>query len=162
MARNTSSRRLVPTTVAPWRRISTTECLPSARASEAPSAGFTTRRLVSPKSSRLSQNGPTAPIPAPGWNTRTNGSPLMQGGMMMAHRDHVRPRLEDLAMDDALRIEVHGRRLDGLRVEVELQDVVRLHQLGGTRAREEIAPRIVGMADADMAEGVDHAFVGEN
>ena len=41
-----------PTTVAPCRRISTAECGPSARASERPSSGLATSRLLSPNSSR--------------------------------------------------------------------------------------------------------------
>ena len=41
----------------PWRRISTIQFGPSAFASERPSSGLTTSRLVSPNSSRLSQNG---------------------------------------------------------------------------------------------------------
>src|SRR5262249_13193571 len=50
--RNTSSRTLAPTTVAPCRRISTAQCGPRARASERPSSCLTTSRLVSPNSSR--------------------------------------------------------------------------------------------------------------
>src|SRR5215469_17065906 len=50
--RNTNSRTFAPTTVAPWRRISTAQWGPRARASERPSSGLTTSRLVSPKSSR--------------------------------------------------------------------------------------------------------------
>src|SRR5262252_2518532 len=46
--RKTSSRTSAPTTVAPCRRISTAQWGPSARASERPSSGLTTSRLVSP------------------------------------------------------------------------------------------------------------------
>src|SRR5258708_28721959 len=43
--------------------------------------------------------------------------------MMMAHRNYVRPRFENLAMDDALGVELRRRWLDGLRVEGEFQAV---------------------------------------
>ena len=65
MVRNTSSMRFFAATVAPWRRISTSQYGPSALASERPSSGLSTRRLVSPNSSRLSQNGTFSPICAP-------------------------------------------------------------------------------------------------
>ena len=55
---------------------------PSARASEAPYSGFTTSRLVSPNSSRLSQNGALAPIEAPRWNTGASGTPEIANGMI--------------------------------------------------------------------------------
>src|SRR5215470_13388136 len=82
--------------------------------------------------------------------------------MMMAHRSHVRPRFENLAMDDALGIELCGRRLDGLGVEVEFQNVGWLYQLRRTRPRQEVPTWVVGMANAHMPEGVDHALMGEN
>src|SRR5262245_4671906 len=63
--RNTQSRTLMPATVTPCRIINTIQCLPSARASEAPSSGFTTSILVSPNSSRWSQNGGRIPPTAP-------------------------------------------------------------------------------------------------
>jgi len=68
--------------VAPWRRITTIEWLPNARASDAPSSDFTTSRLVSPNSSRLSQNGAYRPIAAPRWNTGTSGTPEIANGMI--------------------------------------------------------------------------------
>jgi len=82
MVRNTSSCSERPATVAPCRRISTIQCGPSARASDRPSSGLTTSRLVSPNSSRLSQIGALAPIVAPRWKTGTTGTPAMQYGMM--------------------------------------------------------------------------------
>ena len=36
------------------------------------------------------------------------------------------------------------------------------HQFGRARARQQIGVRVVGMAHADMAEGVDDAFVGDD
>ena len=65
VVRNVSSSSVVPETVAPCRRISTIQYGPSARAKEAPSSGFATIILVSPNSSRLSQNGAFSPKVAP-------------------------------------------------------------------------------------------------
>jgi hypothetical protein len=49
-----------------------------------------------------------------------------------------------------------------LRFEVVFDEVVRRHQFGRSRARQQVAARIVGMAHADMPEGVDDAFVGDH
>ncbi len=82
--------------------------------------------------------------------------------VMVADRVHLRPRLVDLAVDDALAVEPLLDRLDDLRVERELVNVLRLHQLRPARARQQIAARIGRMAHADVAEGVEHAFVGDH
>ncbi len=50
------------------------------RASERPSSGFTTKRLVSPNSSCWSQKGVSSPIDAPRWKTGTIGFSAMQNG----------------------------------------------------------------------------------
>ena len=71
---------MVPTRVAPWRRIRIIQCAPSAFASDWPSSGLTTSMLVSPNSSRLSQNGAAVPSTAPMWNTGTSSMPVMQNG----------------------------------------------------------------------------------
>src|SRR5262249_34983659 len=47
-------------------------------------------------------------------------------------------------------------------IERHLQDVGRLHQLRGAMPRDEIAVRILRIADADVSERIDNAFVGEN
>jgi hypothetical protein len=80
--------------------------------------------------------------------------------MMMNHRHHVGPRLIDAAMNDTLGKELLGRRLHRLRIERELEHVGGLHQLRRARARQQIAIGITRMAQADMAEGVQHALVG--
>src|ERR1700694_4885668 len=80
----------------------------------------------------------------------------------MADRVDVGPRLIDAAMDDALAVERHARRRYRLGVERELVDVRGLDQLRAARAGEEIAARIAGVAHADMAEAVEHAFVGDD
>jgi hypothetical protein len=82
--------------------------------------------------------------------------------MMVADGDDVRPRLVDLAVDHPLGIELHLGLDERSRVERELQDVGQLNQLGRARARQQVAPGIAGVAAADMAEGVEHAFMGEN
>src|SRR5262249_15001735 len=52
--------------------------------------------------------------------------------------------------------------LHRLGVEGEFENVVGLDQSRGPRPRQEIATGIAGMADADMAERIDHALVAED
>ena len=78
---------------------------------------------------------------------------------MVAHGVHVRPRLKDLAVDHALRIRPFLRRYDRIGVEIVFEDVVRLDQSRRARARKELSIRIVRVAQADMAEGIEDAFV---
>ncbi len=80
IVRETSSRMSLPTTVAPWLFSSTAAWGPSLRASDSPSSGLTTSRLVSPNSSCWFQNGTVSPPAAPKWNTGTIGTPAMQNG----------------------------------------------------------------------------------
>ena len=84
------------------------------------------------------------------------------GGVMVADGEHVGPCLVDLAVDDALGIELHGRRLHRLGVQGEFENVVGLDQRRRARPRQQIAIGVAGMTDADMAEGVDDAFMAEN
>ena len=80
----------------------------------------------------------------------------------MAHRHDIAARLIDAAMDDALGIEPCGGALHRLGIELVLEDVVGLDQQRRARARQQVAVRIGGMAHADMAEGIDHALVGQD
>ena len=80
----------------------------------------------------------------------------------MTHGVDVRPRFEDLAMDDAFRIHGQRRRLHRLGIEVEFVEIARLDQLRRARARQEVPVWIFGMAHADMAERVEHAFMRDH
>ncbi len=83
-------------------------------------------------------------------------------GVMMADHHDIAARLIDAAVNDALGIE---RRLGGLHrlgIERVSQNIVRLDQERRARAREEITARIGRMAHANVTEGVEHAFMGEN
>ena len=80
MVRKVSSSSERPATVAPCRRISTVQYGPSARASEAPSSGLATNRLVLPNSVRLSQTGTCAPMVAPRWLSAFIFMPVTQNG----------------------------------------------------------------------------------
>jgi hypothetical protein len=82
--------------------------------------------------------------------------------VVVTHGVHVRPRLENLAMDHTLRIGPFLRRHDRVRVEIVFEDVGGLHQRRGARAREEVALRVSRMAHADVAEGIQEAFVGDD
>ena len=80
----------------------------------------------------------------------------------MTHGMHVGAQLIDAAMDHAFPIgQIAGRR-EQFGIEGELQDVGRLDQLRAARARKQISSRIGGMADADMTEAVEHAFMGDD
>ncbi len=101
------------------------------------------------------------------WNTGTSATPAMQNGitasgMMVADRHHVGPHLIDAAVDDPFRIKLHVRRLDRLGVERELQNVLGLDQSRRAGTREQVTAGILRMADADMAEGVENAFVRQH
>ena len=78
--------------------------------------------------------------------------------MAVHHRIDVRPRLVDLAVDEALAVEqlavVLG--IDGLAVEIEHEDIGRGHRFRRDRARHQIAMRIARIAHADMTEGIEH------
>ena len=82
--------------------------------------------------------------------------------VMVANSHHLRTCFVNLAMDDALAIKSRFDRRYDLRVEGELVNILRLHQLRAARARHQIAPRIGRMPHGDVAEGVEHAFVGNH
>ena len=65
-------------------------------------------------------------------------------------------------MDEAFRIYGRAARLDGLGVGVELENVLARNAARGERTRHEEMPRHARMADAHMAEAVEHALVIEN
>src|SRR5262245_13745128 len=65
-------------------------------------------------------------------------------------------------MDEPLEIRRPPARIDRRAVERELHDVVGLDAVGRARARQQVALRIVGMAHADVAEGIHHALAREN
>ena len=127
-----------------------------------------TSTLVSPNLSAMSHTGTLAPMKLPEWITgRSWVAAAMPNGSMSSAwacttAIDVRPRLVDRRMDEALEIERALLVPHRLAVEAELDDVVLLDQLGRERARDEEALRIVGMADADVAVGVDHVLLGED
>ena len=82
--------------------------------------------------------------------------------MVVHDRMHVRSLFVDRAVDEALQIGRAAALVDRRAVELIFDDVVALDAFGGAGAREQIALRIVGMAGADMAERIDHAFVRQN
>ena len=65
-------------------------------------------------------------------------------------------------MDEALGDRLASLGVQGIRVQVVLDHVLRLHPLRGKRAREVIALRIARRAQADVPVGVDHAVLGED
>ncbi len=81
----------------------------------------------------------------------------------MDYRIDVRPRLVDLAVDEALAVKqlaiVPG--VDGLAVEIEHENIGRRHRFRRERARDQIAVRVARVAHADMAEGVEHVKLSQ-
>src|SRR5215510_9373610 len=75
---------------------------------------------------------------------------------------HVRPRLIDAAVDEALEIRRPVARVDRIAFERELHDVVLLDALGRTRSRQQEALGIVGMARAHMPERVHDTLMRED
>ena len=73
----------------------------------------------------------------------------------------VGPRLEDRRMDEALEIGL-ALIVDRFAFLVELDQVVALDQFRRARARHEEALRIVRVAHADMAIGIDDVLVRQN
>ena len=76
---------------------------------------------------------------------------------------HVRPRAVDLAVDETLEVvrEIRGRA-DRLAAEIVFDDIGGGDEGGGEVARHQITAGIGGVAKADMAIGVEHAFVHQN
>ena len=82
--------------------------------------------------------------------------------MIVAHRHHVRPRLVDLAVNDALEEQPVLARAHRPVVEIERDDVVG-GDLGGRHAAgEPVALRVARIARADVAIGVEHAVVAQD
>src|SRR5438270_732182 len=79
-----------------------------------------------------------------------------------AHRSRPGRDSVDRRVDETLEVErslLVGHRLPG---EAKLDDIGLLDQLGRERARDEEVLRIIWMAYADMAIGVDHVLLGED
>lgn len=74
--------------------------------------------------------------------------------MAVNDRVYVWPRAIRLAVDETLEKHAPVAQIDWIGFEVEFHDVLSQHQSGRPRARQEIALRIRGMPDADMAPGI--------
>ena len=82
--------------------------------------------------------------------------------MIVHDRVHVRTRLEDLAVNEALAHRLPSPRIDRIAVEIVLHDVLRHHQLRRKRARQEIALGIAVRAHAYVSVGIDDAVLGQD
>ena len=101
------------------------------------------------------------------WNTGRIGTLVMLNGItpgewLWTTAIHVRPRLVDLAVDEALEEHAAAALVDGIAIEIELHDVGGGDVRRRHRARHQVAVRIGRVADADMAKGVEHALIGQN
>src|SRR5204862_7429352 len=83
-----------------------------------------------------------------------------RGGMIVHDRVHVRARLEDLTVDEALPYRLSSARIDRVAVEVVLHDVVWHHQFRRKLARQKIAPGIAVRAHAYVSVSIDDAVPG--
>src|SRR5262244_2013409 len=82
--------------------------------------------------------------------------------MAVQHCVHVRTRLVDLGMDEALRIDRAVALVERLCIKIELHDVSLADAARGERRRHQKTVLALGMTDADVAEAVDHALAVEN
>src|SRR5204862_8116032 len=84
------------------------------------------------------------------------------GRMAVNDGHHVRPRFVDFAVDEAFQEHRAAAGIDRIAVEIEFHDVAGGDQRRRQRPRHQEAIWIARMARADMAEGIDHAEVGED
>ena len=77
-------------------------------------------------------------------------------------RPDVRPRLVDLAVDEPFEVGGAGARIDRVRVEIVLHDVGHGDELGGERARHEVAARVAIVPRADVPVAVEHVLVRQD
>src|SRR5689334_14351754 len=82
--------------------------------------------------------------------------------MTVQHGVDVGPRLVDLGMDEALRIDRAIALVERLAVEIELHNVGPADTARRERRRHQKTVLALGMADADVAEAVDHALAVED
>ncbi len=80
----------------------------------------------------------------------------------MNDRVDIGPDLVDGAVDVALGVRLPAAGVDRGAVERKLHDVGRFDALRSPGARQAIAVGVAGMADADVAEGVDDPLAGED
>jgi transposase len=167
MARAVATRTFGPTTTLPWPRISATGLSPSAAARDWPSLPSRHQHVggaagvadFPDRNADVQERGVVNHRPQ---RRRRDAERDHAGGMRVDHAVDVRPRLVGLAVDEALDEQRTAAAVHRIGVEIELHDVLGGHQTGRDRARHQIAARIGGMADADMAIGVEHAAVVEN
>ena len=164
--RETSSRKLAPTTVAPWRFIRTAGCAPEAFASERPSSGFDDQQIgvaelldAGPRTAylRRPQHRDEKParlaLPAMAKHHRRR--------MMMAHRHHIGTRLIDAAVNDPLGVKLHLWRPNRFRIERVFQNVSARSEAANASVTGDSAG-VARMTRADMTESIEHAFIGED
>src|SRR5690349_7113258 len=82
--------------------------------------------------------------------------------MMMAHRIYIRSRLVDAAMDHPFAVQSDIGLLDRPRIEGELENIVRLHQLGSTRSRHQIASGVGRVPHGHVPERVENPFIRDH
>src|SRR5437763_473553 len=127
--RPTARGRLSPTVTEPCPRISAAGFAPSVFASDAPRA-----------EPRTSRSGPRLPLRAPAAEQRghvpqrahrhAGAAERHDRGRMVVHdREHIGPRLVDLAVDETLGHRFPAARIERVAVEVVLEDVLGLHAL---------------------------------
>lgn len=82
--------------------------------------------------------------------------------VVVADGAHVGARLVDRAMDRPLDVGWRRVAADLLTGQREALQVRLGHELRPERAGDEVVVRTLGVADADVAEGVEHALVGQD
>ena len=83
-------------------------------------------------------------------------------GVRVKNRHHVRTLFVDSAVDEALQIERARLGLRGRSIHIVGDNVACPHQAGAARDGEEKFCRVRGVAQADMAIGVEHFLMRQN
>ena len=80
----------------------------------------------------------------------------------MNHRHDVRTRLVDFAVDETLEVDGPAVGVQGRSIEIEFDDVLRLHASRRHVASEQEPVGVLVVAHAHMAEGIQHALVEQD
>ena len=84
------------------------------------------------------------------------------GGMAVNDCHDVGPRLIGFAVDKAFEKQRPVLSVDRVGIEIVFHDVRRSDQSRRERTRHQITLRVVRIAHADVAEPVEHTFIGKN
>src|ERR1700704_5293948 len=88
------------------------------------------------------------------WNDRRR--------MAMNDRHHIRPCAVDRRVNEPLEVHAAAARVDWLAIPVELKNIAGSDKRGRDAARQKESVRVLVVASAYVAEGVNYALVGQD